>query len=456
MKRLWLYSCLLLVAMTGLASAQITFDFTGAGARAEGMGRAYFGIADDASSITWNPAGLVSHDKPILGFSYVTAKPHGTFQEAGANGTEFKVNESFGNFAYLAFVSPVRIRGHQFVLAASYSQTSEDFLYGYFEQRDTNRAHDVLPTETYKYQALGSTEYHANPYVINFGFGTPVSEKIDIGVSLNVYTGKSVLRNRIDQASYEYEAIDRLLQEVDRDSSQAILDSTSFSGVNFTLAGKYKKDKLSIGAVVRTGFSLKTMADRKLSDSIWYNGQLKSGNTLYLDDQLTKYNIPWIFGVGFGYQMSENWLLALDAEYRGYASTKAKVRTSIKIGSGGNNEEIFTEIDPMFYDCFVVRTGTEYLLKLNSSIFPIVPLRAGVAYVPLPTPQLMVDSSTEKMTMYQLTAGTGVRWSQIWLDLSYVYTTYDQKTETVYNGLLEKGTVYNRAHRLNLTFTGYF
>ena len=86
MKRLWLFSCLLLVAMTGLASAQITFDFTGAGARAEGMGRAYFGIADDASSITWNPAGLVAHDKPILRFSYELGKGDETVKWASDHG----------------------------------------------------------------------------------------------------------------------------------------------------------------------------------------------------------------------------------------------------------------------------------------------------------------------------------------------------------------------------------
>lgn len=454
MKRLWLYSCLVVVAMTGLATAQITFDFTGAGARAEGMGKAYLGVADDASSITWNPAGLVSHDKPILGLSYAMAKPRGSFQDV--SGTEFKVTDNFNNLTYLAFLSPVRVRGHQFVLAASYSQLAEDFLYGNFDQSIPNRPHELVPNATYDYRAIAYSSYHANPYVLNFGFGTPVSERIDMGASINVYTGKAVQRNRVDQRSTGYEAIDRLLQEVTRDSSQALLDSTKFSGINFTLGGKYEQEKLTIGAIIRTGFSLKAMTDRKASDSVWYNNQLKTGTTVYFDDQLTKYNIPWIFGAGIGYKLKPNWLLALDAEYRGYASTKAKVRTSIKIGSGGNNEEIFTEIDPQFYDCFVIRTGTEYVWTTNNTIFPIVPLRAGVAYVPLPTPEVTVDGDRSQTTMLQLTAGTGVRWSQIWLDLSYVYSTYDQESETVFNGILEAGTINNRSHRLNLTFTGYF
>ncbi len=76
MKRLWLYSCLLLVAMTGLASAQITFDFTGAGARAEGMGRAYFGIADDASSITWNPISTKPCIKRVIHLSRYVKNSH--------------------------------------------------------------------------------------------------------------------------------------------------------------------------------------------------------------------------------------------------------------------------------------------------------------------------------------------------------------------------------------------
>ncbi|MCM2272081.1 MAG: outer membrane protein transport protein [candidate division Zixibacteria bacterium] len=454
MKRLWLYSCLLLLALTGLASAQVSFDFTGAGARAEGMGKAFIGVADDASALTWNPAGLVGHEKPILGLSLATSRPRGSFKYM--NGNSYDFTESYNNLTYLSFLSPVRIRGHQFVLSAAYSQTFEDYEQVNFDQAANDVPHELLFGETYDYRAIIMSQHHANPYIINFGFGTPVSPALDLGASINIYSGRAVTRSQVKQMSYEYEAIDRLNQEVTRDSTQSSLDTASFSGMNFTFAGKWHRNKLALGFVVRSAHSFEALSDIKLSDTVRYNGQLKTGGTVYLDDQLIKYELPWIFGAGMGYKMTENWLLAFDAEYRGYASTKIKRRTSIRIGSGGNNEEIFEEFDPQFYNCFVFRAGTEYLWNTGKSAFPIVPLRFGLGYVPIPTPSVTIDGDREQVTQYQVSAGTGVRWSQIFLDLSYGYSTRNTNAETVFNGIVESGEINSRTHRLNLTFTGYF
>src|SRR5512140_952171 len=38
-------------------------NITGAGARAAGMGGAFIGVADDATAITWNPAGLTQLER---------------------------------------------------------------------------------------------------------------------------------------------------------------------------------------------------------------------------------------------------------------------------------------------------------------------------------------------------------------------------------------------------------
>lgn len=456
MKRLWLYSCLLLLALTGLTSAQVTFDFTGGGARAEGMGKAFFAVSDDASALTWNPAGLVGHDKPILGLSLTSSRPRGSFNYV--NGNEYDFTESYSNLTYLSFLSPLRIRGHEFVFSGSYSQSFEDYSQTNWDRSINDVPHDspYFFGETYDYRTIGIIQHHANPYTINLGFGTPVSEVIDIGAAINIYTGRAITNAVINQYSFEYEAIDRLGQEVTRDSTQSLLDTASFSGMNFTFASKWQREKLAIGLVVRSGFSFESMSDYKLSDSVRYNDQFKGGGTIYLDDQLVKYELPWIFGAGVAYKVKDNWLLALDAEYRGYSSTKQMVRTSILIGSGGNNEEIFEEVDPQFYDCFVVRTGTEYLWNTGGTLFPVVPLRFGLAYIPVPTPSLTVDGDLEQKTMYQITAGTGVRWSQIWLDLSYVYSMRDENGYVIYNDVAEFGEMNNRTHRLNFTFTGYF
>ena len=40
------------------------WNFTGVGARVAGMGGAFIGVADDATAVSWNPAGLTQLDKP--------------------------------------------------------------------------------------------------------------------------------------------------------------------------------------------------------------------------------------------------------------------------------------------------------------------------------------------------------------------------------------------------------
>ena len=45
-----------------MLSAQ-DFNLTGAGARAEGFGGAFIGLADDATAVVWNPAGLAQLER---------------------------------------------------------------------------------------------------------------------------------------------------------------------------------------------------------------------------------------------------------------------------------------------------------------------------------------------------------------------------------------------------------
>ena len=66
--------------VASIASAQVEeqleYNFLGAGARANGMGDAFIAVADDATAIFWNPAGLFLLDQPeaSFGFQFVSEK----------------------------------------------------------------------------------------------------------------------------------------------------------------------------------------------------------------------------------------------------------------------------------------------------------------------------------------------------------------------------------------------
>src|SRR5512146_3586884 len=53
-----------LIVMTVSVGFAQQYNLTGSGARAEGFGGAFIGVADDATAVVWNPAGLSQLQRP--------------------------------------------------------------------------------------------------------------------------------------------------------------------------------------------------------------------------------------------------------------------------------------------------------------------------------------------------------------------------------------------------------
>lgn len=434
-------------------------DFNGGGARAEGMGKAYLGVSDDISAVSWNPAGLYVHEKPILGISFGSFMPRGKFDYRG---TKLDQTGSFNNITFLSILAPVRIKGHQFVLSGCYSKAFEEY---------TNTAYDTTFTYLNAFGienngAISQTgEYHGGPYQINLGFGTRMYEKISFGLSINILTGKSVNETRSYTTFENLVREDSYGQEIFFEEEQILIDSIAFSGVNFTIGFKYNTDKFNAGLVVKTPYDAKVTTDESLYRITKYNGLVKNNwtDTIFVDDILQKVNIPLVIGVGAGYNLSEKLLVAMDMEYRGFKDKTIKTRTEFSIKPGGDKEETFEETDPLWQDVFTVRMGTEYMWETGLELLPLVPLRLGFAYLPLSGSELKVDSvvildsvyqvvTTSKAINYNFSAGIGVHWEQIYLDLAYTYSSNDI-VNRIYG---TDQTLENRFHHFNLTFTGYF
>jgi len=264
-------------------------------------------------------------------------------------------------------------------------------------------------------------------------------------------------------------------QEIRIDIDSAAIDTSKFSGFNFTLGLKRTGEKFNAALVVRTPFSLNVKTGSSVYRVQYRNGLsvLESSDTTFIDNQLTKYGIPLTIGLGGAYFLKENLVLALDAEYRGYGGTDIKIRDLMVITPAGNIEEVFTDYDPEWNDGVALRFGAEYTLEKGIGK---IPLRMGVGFIPTPVPNSN-GTETPKMNAviphailapladalnsddtpmkYTFSLGTGLHWSQIRLDWSYTYSRIDRDFADR-NWMIEDGLMKNRDHHIGFSFTGVF
>jgi len=462
-------------------------DFTGGGARAQGMGKAFLAISDDISAVSWNPAGLFGQDKPMLGLTYGAFSPKGEssiMPDWSVQAQSYEKDDVFGGITMLSFLAPIRIKGHPFVGGASYTRADDEYYIG-GATRDTLvdwfQTDDIYDSTLHRCE--WSSDYYSSLDMFNIGLGTRLYGNLSFGFAANIYIHKAVSNQRFtstEDSTFRIEYYDKQALTVVTDT--LVIDTSSYSGVNFTIGFKHTTEKLSAALIIKTPFTLTQTTDRTV-----LNDELHGRNSviepvykeLHFDNIITKIEIPVEIGVGIGYRPSSNLLLALDAQVRPFSDHTVRTRDSLQIIPGERDKEYYTEYNPNWENVFAVRTGGEYIWETGSSIFPVVPIRTGFSYVPIPASGVDASGMTSTSSATSFSIGTGVRWTQIHIDLAYTYTLLDRDRRIdvavpipVWNAEIgEWGEMEfdmdtesysydqelkNRDHRFGFTFTGYF
>ena len=447
------------------------FDFTGGGARAEGMGKAFLGVSDDVTGGSWNPAGLFIHEKPVVSASYGALAPRGssnTRVPVLQSVTDFDHGGSFSNITALNFVAPIRIKGHHFVGSFNYTRNFDEFQSLGLSWTEAELVAPAGQLDTVYTDVNVTSEFQGGLNTVNFGFGTRLYKDVSFGLVLNVYTGNAI---RDQLASLKADSVPHFLfigsyyqQLID----EQVTDTNKFSGLNATVGFKYNGDKVDIGLIARLPLSALNVETGRTISTIVKQGNPEVGqpltvvtDTTYFDDLLAKYKLPLMIGAGVGFRPSENLLLAFDAEFRRFSGLKIDMRDSLRIDPGGKNEEFFTEFDPEWKNVFAVRAGVEYLYGTGIGTIPI---RAGLGYVPLPGPSYDILGNSSTTVSYIASTGTGIHWSQIHFDWAYTYTATNwdfplaeyRFGEEQGMDILGIAELKNRNHHVNFSFTGYF
>jgi long-subunit fatty acid transport protein len=363
----------LLLGLLGLefASAQeANFNFIGSGARARGMGGAFIGVADDATAISWNPAGLATLEKPeasvvgLYSMDKYTAKAIYSSASLAANSFEEQFDQSHPSFNFASAAVPLIVAERNFVFAAAY-QRLIDF---YYEEENDSTV----------WEETGGVD------AISPGIGVQVTPQVSLGASVNVWTGH-----------FDYKYTDR----VNSANNEEANDWYKYSGLNFNIGLMGHFERAKIGAVLKTPLTL------------------KEKYSLAGTDYTNKWKFPMIFGFGASFMPNQNWTLAADYEVRRFS--QAKLYDDIT----GTE----TSFDGVYEDGHQFRMGVEYLLVQD---FGVLPLRVGFRT----DPWLSRGLDDEKVTGLTFTGGIGVIVGNIWFDAAYELGSAKTETNQDFDG----------------------
>jgi long-chain fatty acid transport protein len=313
-----------------MALAQIDFNIMGTGARARAMGGAFIGVADDATAVGWNPAGLAQLDKmeaSAVGL-FANYKYSAEWNFSGVTGS-WETSVSHIAPAFASFIVPTKVSEKNLVFGVAY-QRLIDMGYG---EKDEG----TWTGGTWNYEETQKGGVDAITPALAF----QISPMFSLGAAGNI-----LILGAKSEADLKWSDGDFWHSETD----------WKYSGFDMNFGALVTTPKFNIGASCRLPFDLKENGDYKYNES--FGGV--TGDTSYSYPENT-YNFPLMLGFGVAFKPTDKLTLAGDFEMRQYSNT--------------NREYTYngvSYIDTLNWEnCNQFRLGMEYIITGPSAVFPV-------------------------------------------------------------------------------------
>ena len=373
------------------------WNFTGVGARAAGMGGAFIGVADDATAVSWNPAGLTQLDKPEAS---IVARGLGEIYEVDFDYWIETYEDEHGILNFLSGVYPFEFSGKQFVAALAVQRQLD--LYSYYHEE----FYEESGVDTVEY--LNETFSDGGTSTITIGLANRLASILSLGVATNFWVGEAYFEsnNMVDEHFTDYDYYWDYHDKSD----------WTFSGVNFVIGAmldlNYKNNPipLRLGLVVKTPFDL-TVDEEFLMEEYTDDNGVPYEPEPVEDSGSYTLGMPLMFGLGASYRFGDNFTLAVDMESRKFGETTLKEDYE---DLTGNDEEMEN------LDLNQLRFGAEYLFT-EIWDFAVIPLRIGAKSVPT----LFNDLNEEQVVGAAFSVGTGLITDQYSLDVSFENSIFE-------------------------------
>ena len=381
---------ILIQSQIALSLLRISSDMTCAGARAAGMGGAFIGVADDATAIIWNPAGLINITQPEN--SIIS-----TYNSSKSEFVGWENQESHFNLDFVSAAYP--LKNNNLVVSVAYQKPMDFYI-------------DFLTDEE-------NMKSKGGGYTFTAGFAYRILPYFFSGLSMNSWFGN------ID-FEYHYYEHEYSVSNSDWYDYESIYNcEQTLTGFNVILGGfidfDYLDDPipLTFGITYRSAFDLKAKENGLFSEYV----EWESGEDYYYEqstDGSIKNEIPTMVGFGASYCFIDNFKMAADYEIRAYKDSKINQ----------HNENL------KYY-----RIGAEYILETD---FVTVPLRIG--YYNEPT--ILADANMQQVIGSGYSLGIGLTFDRFVFDIAYTrsahenYRGYYGNQDTSYSKLVFSGILY--------------
>jgi long-subunit fatty acid transport protein len=379
----------------GVVDEATAGNFFVVGARALGMGGAYTAVANDATALVYNPAGLAR----VIRIEFSGSLTHQRLNNKSDVGLGFNDGRVQNN---------TRLGSGNLVLPVPTYRGSLVLAFGVNRVKSFDQAMQ-FSSNLYGNDEMGIETESGGIYLWSFGAAVDISPNISVGGALNYWNGKDnytwLYENILDPFSIRYD--------------DAIKDR--YSGLNLKLGVRTQPNKLlTVGATIETPVTYNIKEDWSQGTDTVFN---QAGSVSEMVYGNSEYKITLPFSLGGGVALNMNDLtIAGEVNYTDWTQMEYK---KLEDMADANRQ-----IQDTYKATLRYHLGAEFLIPRISTT-----LRAGYFRNPLPYKADWVKKDRDFFT-----AGVGFLIDQVMtLDIAWAHGSWELKNFTP--GLTEKYTV---------------
>ena len=354
------------LGLPAFAQNYTNFSLNGNGARAAGIGNAFTGVADDASAISWNPAGLTQlyqMEASVVGRSVVGQADISGFGSIGIDRWDAQASSSF-QFNFASFIIPFQVGAFNIVGGVAYRR-----MFDFNSELTQNISVSGLGFSFMERELYSDTNGGIN--AISPSLGVQINDIVSVGITTNIMSGS--------EENFSSTTDDGVVQS----ESTFGIDYKGFS-VDLGLLFKIN-EMISAGALI-------TFPHKREFTYTDINGVDPGSGTQSLD-------VPLFYRLGASVRPTDRLLLAADLNMQPVSKVEIDGTPLSDFGQEDLNSLHF---------------GLEYLLGDET----IIPIRLGFYSNPLG----FKDDEDQQVVAGVLTAGTGISIGNILVDASFEYS----------------------------------